>query len=167
MADSSIAKRSLTAGFEFVFLFGLWLAFVSNPGHRAEYWAGLAAALIGAIADALVKSKNFAVFRPKLDWVALFFLEPWYAITGTASIFRALLRRIAGKKSEAQLHAIKMDVGGDDPESSARRALMIALMTIPPNLIVVGIDRHEGVMLVHQVSPTGTPWIGKRMGAME
>jgi hypothetical protein len=60
---------------------------------------------------------------------------------------------------------VPFDSGGDDPESAARRALAIMYTTIPPNFVVVGIDRKKNLMLVHQVSPTPTPLIAKRLGA--
>ena len=151
---------------EFLFLLGLWMLFVSST-QLAEFIAGVGAAAVSAIADGEVKSKRFAKFRPRLKWLWLFAWEPWYVLTGSAAIFWALARRLAGKKSEAQFRVIAFRAGGDDSESAARRALAITLTTIPPNFIVVGIDKERHFMLVHQVSPTGTPLVTKRLGATE
>jgi multisubunit Na+/H+ antiporter MnhE subunit len=149
---------------EFLFLLGLWMLFVSST-QLAEFTAGIGGAALGGVADGLVKSKRFAKFRPRLKWLWLFAWEPWYVLTGSASIFWALARRLAGKKSEAQFRVVPFRAGGDDSESAARRALALTLTTIPPNFIVVGVDKERNFMLVHQVSPTGTPLVTKKLGA--
>jgi Na+/H+ ion antiporter subunit len=149
---------------DFAILFGLWAAFVSNP-TLPEMLAGLAGALIGTVANALVRQKRLVSLFPRPQWLAYFVTEPWYVIDGSWQIFLALLKRLAGKESEAQFRAVEFDPGGDDDESQARRALAITYTTIPPNFVVLGIDRVKRLMLVHQVSPTGTPWIAKKVGA--
>lgn len=147
-------------------MWALWLAFVSNP-HPSEIIAGLAAALLAAVADGVVKAHNLIQFVPQLSWIALIFLEPWYAIEGTWEIFLALGKHLLGRPSEAQFKAIRFDPGSDDRESQARRALAISYFTIPPNFVVLGIDRDRSLILVHQVSPTGVPLIAKKLGAHE
>ncbi len=157
-------RAALISSAEFFFLLGLWMIFVSVP-KLDELLVGIGASLISAFADGVVKAKKFATFYPHLKTMVLVFWEPWYALTGTAAIFAALAKHLMGKKSEAQLRAVPFDGGGDDPESAARRALAIMYTTIPPNFVVVGIDRKKNLMLVHQVSPTPTPLIAKRLGA--
>ena len=156
----------LISAAEFLVLLGLWMLFVSLL-QLNELVAGIAAALIGAVADAVVKATDFARFRPRLKHLLLILTEPWYVISGTASIFWALAKRIAGQPSEGELKVIPYDAGGDDSDSSARRALTVAYTTIPPNFIVIGIDRERNYLMVHQVSPTGTPWITKQLGALK
>lgn len=159
-------RAALISSAEFFFLLGLWMIFVSMP-KLDELLVGLGASLISAFADGVVKAKKFASFYPHLKSMVLVFWEPWYALTGTAAIFAALAKHLMGKKSEAELRAVPFDGGGDDPESAARRALAIMYTTIPPNFVVLGIDRGKNLMLVHQVSPTPTPLIAKRLGAKE
>ncbi len=160
------AKVFLPSLLEFLLLLGLWELYVSNT-QLSDLLVGIGAALVAAIADGVVKSEGFAPFYPHLKWVAMIFWEPWYVFTGTAAIWWAIVRKLAGKKSEAQLRAIHFDPAGEDSVSVARRALAITLTTIPPNFIVVGIDRKAGLMLVHQVSPTPTPLVTKKLGARE
>ncbi|HLX75157.1 MAG TPA: hypothetical protein VKR26_10485 [Terriglobales bacterium] len=159
-----VFKAITFSGVEFLFLLGLWMLFVSTTQH-AELVAGVCAAGMGAVADGVVKAQGFAKFRPRGQWLWLFSWEPWYVLTGSAAILWALLKRLAGKKSEAQFRVVPFRAGGDDAESAARRALAITLTTIPPNFIVVGIDKKRNLMLVHQVSPTGTPLVTKKLGA--
>lgn len=150
----------------FVFLLGLWLLFVSEV-KELEILVGVGAALVGALGDGIVKAKGFTKFRPRTKWLLLVTWEPWYVLTGSAAILWALARQLLGKKSHAQFRAVPFRAGGNDAHSAARRALAITLTTIPPNFIVVGIDRERNFMLVHQVSPTGTPLITKKLGATE
>jgi multisubunit Na+/H+ antiporter MnhE subunit len=159
-----VLKAIEFSSIEFLFLLGLWMLFVTST-QLAEFTAGLGAAALGAVGDGLVKSKRFAKFRPRLKWLWLFAWEPWYVLTGSAAIFWALARRLAGKKSEAHFRVVPFRADGDDSEAAARRALAITLTTIPPNFIVVGIDKERNFMLVHQVSPTGTPLVTKKLGA--
>jgi multisubunit Na+/H+ antiporter MnhE subunit len=132
-----------------------------------EMVAGLIAALIAAVADATIKSAQFAKFKPRFEWLPLIFWEAWYALDGTWAIMVALFKHIAGMESEAQFVSVSVDAGGDDAQSWARRTLMTAYMTIPPNFVVLGIDVQQQRMLVHQVSPTDVPLIAKKLGAHE
>ena len=159
-----VLKAIAFSSLEFVCLVGLWMLFVSQL-QLAELAAGLGGAALGAVGDGIVKSKRFAKFRPRVKWLWLFAWEPWYVFTGSAAILWALVRRLAGKKSQAQFRVVPFRADGDDSESAARRALAITLTTIPPNFIVVGIDQERNFMLVHQVSPTGTPLVTKKLGA--
>lgn len=158
-----VLKAVIFSSVEFLFLLGLWMLFVSQT-QRAELVAGIFAAAFGAVADGLVKSKRLARFRPRLKWLALFALEPWYVLTGSAAIMWALGRRLMGKKSEAQFRVVPFPAGGNDPESAARRALAITLTTVSPETIVVGIDRERGLMLLHLIAPASIPKIARRLG---
>ncbi len=163
----SIIVLAIFAMANFCVLLGLWFLYTATP-KLPELLAGIAAALIATVATALVQGQNFARFRPKLKWLLLFLLEPWYVMTGSWDIFVALIKRILGMKSEAQLKAVHFDAGAaEDSNDAARRALAIALTTIPPNFIVIGIDIKGDLMLIHQVSPSATPFVAKRVGAKE
>jgi multisubunit Na+/H+ antiporter MnhE subunit len=159
-----VLKAIVFSTIEFLFLLGLWMLFVSQM-ERAEFIAGICAAALGAVGDGIVKSKRFAKFRPRPQWLWLFSWEPWYVLDGSAAIFWALAKRFLGKESEAQFRVVPFRAGEHDSESAGRRALAITLTTIPPNFIVIGIDMERSFMLVHQVSPTGTPRVTKKLGA--
>jgi multisubunit Na+/H+ antiporter MnhE subunit len=161
-----VARLALMSIPEALILWGLWMAFVSNA-HRSEMIAGVAAALIAAVADGVVKSRRLVEFFPRFSWLALILLEPWYALEGTWEIFVALAEHMLGKPSKAELKSVPFDPGGDDDVSQARRAIAATYFTIPPNFIVLGIDRDRARILVHQVSPTGVPVIAKKLGAHE
>ncbi len=142
------------------------MLFVSQTAPN-EAVAGVFAAAFGAVGDALLKAEGYAKFRPKLKWLPLIFTEAWYTLDGTWAILLALMKHIAGRNSEAQFKVIRMPAQGDDPETWARRTLLITYMTISPNVIVVGIDAGKNEVLVHQISPAGVPWIARQLGAHE
>lgn len=159
--------RSVTIfAIEFVLLFVLWMLFVSQV-KGLEVLVGVGVALTGAVGDGIVKARGFTKFQPRTKWLLLLTWEPWYVLTGSVSILRALAKRIAGKKSDAQFRIVPFRAGGNDRRSAARRALTITLISVSPDLIVVGIDKGKSFMLVHQISPSGTPLIAKRLGATE
>ncbi len=166
MAGRSLFIPAVVSLVEYWILLALWMAFASNP-TRHELWVGLAAALIGSVADAVVKAQGLARFRPKARWLPLIFVEPWYVLSGTAAIFKALLRVTFGKKPRARFKTMKFNVGGDDARSSARRTLATLFSTIPPNSIVVGIDRSQKLVLIHEMVPARTSWLAKQLGVQE
>jgi multisubunit Na+/H+ antiporter MnhE subunit len=166
MKRNSILRVLLIGSLESAFLFLLWMLFVSQLRWH-EACLGIAAAVLGSIADARLKAQHFTPFKPRLRWLTLVLWEPWYALTGTAAVLKALVRHLLGRRSEAQFRAVRYDYGGDDEVSSAKRALFVAYMTIVPNFIVVGIDNKTHLALIHQVSPTDTPKMGRLLGAEE
>jgi multisubunit Na+/H+ antiporter MnhE subunit len=165
-SPSAVVGTIKASVIEYAFLFALWMLFVSMIKPQ-EMIAGAVAAFIAVVADATIKTIGFAKFKPRAEWLPLIFWEAWYALDGTWAILVALFKHIFGKESEAEFVAVPVKAGGDDPESWARRTLLTAYLTIPPNFIVLGIDIEQQRLLVHQVSPTPVPLIAKKFGAKE
>lgn len=159
-----VVKTIRFCSIEFLFLFGLWMLFVSQ-WRRAEVVAGVCAAALGAVAEGIVKARRLAKFRPRPRWLALFLWEPWYVLTGSAAVMRALARRLTGKKSEAQFRMVPFRAGDTDSKSEARRAIAITATSVSPDTIVVGIDHERGLLLLHRIAPGATPKIARRLGA--
>lgn len=149
---------------EFVFLLGLWMLFVCLL-HWNEVEAGVVAAAIGAVADAMVKATGFAVFRPRLSHVLLIFRLPAQIISNTVRVFAELFRRMFGGESRASLQLVGFDNGGDEEDAAARRALAICYTTIPANSIVVGIDAEGDFLLLHSLFPEPVSPVTRQLGA--
>jgi multisubunit Na+/H+ antiporter MnhE subunit len=149
---------------EYFLLLGLWMLYVSQT-QTNEVLAGVAAALIAAVADAVLKAEDFAKFDPRWEWLLLIVLAFAYAMRATWEVMRALARNVLGKKSQARFKAVNFHVGGDDGRSWARRTLVAVYLTIPANSIVIGIDRERQLILEHEIAPAGTPEIAKQLGA--
>lgn len=163
-ASTMVLKAMRASALEYVVLFGLWMLFVSSIKLQ-EVVVGFFAALVAVIANGALKSAKFAKFKPRLEWLPLVFWEAWYAVSGTWSVICSLARALAGKKSKAEFVSIPMSTGGNDAEGWARRALLIAYMTMTPDFIVLGIDTETRCILAHVLAPTGVPLIAQRLGA--
>ena len=170
MSESSSQSRHLdlsallVSAVEFVLLIGLWMMFVSLLQWN-ELIAGVAAALIGAFADAVIKATDFASFEPELKQLLLIFRLPGEVLRNTLVVFGELFRRLAGAPPRSRLLIVPFDGGGVDRRSAARRALAILYSTIPPNSVVVGIDQDRNYLLLHNLVPEPVSPVTRKLGA--
>ena len=158
-------KILLLSCVEYVYLVVLWMAFVSKI-DKTEFKVGLAIALVGTVADAIVKAEGMGHFRPHGRWMLLSFLEPWYVLKGTWTVIRffpAVLR----SDGKARFRAVEIDAGEDDVESGTRRALAATLLTIPPDTVIIGIDGETGRMLQHEIKPEPPSLMARELGVQE
>lgn len=158
-----VVRVGLLTAVEWVLLLALWMAFVSQ-WSKAEFLFGILFATVGTIADAVVKEEGLAKFHPKASWVALIFWEPWYVLKGTYVTFKALLQEVAGRHPDSKFETAGYDTAGTDARSDAKRALAIAYLTIPPNSIIVGIDRDKKQILIHHIIPSPPSIMARKLG---
>jgi multisubunit Na+/H+ antiporter MnhE subunit len=138
-------------GQRFVAFFGLWLLLTTTLDAQ-ELVAGVAAAGVAAFTAAMVHRQGITGFRPKLAWVLRARRVPIRVVRDSIVVFRALLLQLAGRRQVAGVfRALRWDTGSDDAHALTRRALVTAAISITPNTYVVGIDRHENLVLVHQL----------------
>jgi multisubunit Na+/H+ antiporter MnhE subunit len=129
----------------------LWLLFTSTVSP-SDAGLGMCASLLAAVAGVAAQSRGAFGFRPRLRMVRRAWSLPIRVATETAVVFAALVRHATGRKRvRGTWAAIPFESGGEDPESAARRALTTIASSISPNSLVVGLDREEGVILVHQL----------------
>lgn len=147
---------------EWALMFGLWLLLVDNF-KRGEMLLGVAMALVAALAAAVVKAENFARFAPHVGELTQTWRIPWYLVEGTWQIFGVLARHLF-TRPPSLIASMRFDPGGDDAHSAARRALAVALMTVPPNTVVVGIDRKKQRLILHEFRQGGVPVMARRLG---
>lgn len=157
------AKLIIGSTVEWALLLGLWMAFVSNP-TKDEFLIGVAAAFVGAVADALVKREKFFKFEPKASWILYGLTLPWYATQGFLLTMKAFFMRLFGKHPDTRFRTYGYDATGDDSRAAAKRALATAYLTIPPNSIIVGIDREQGRVLTHQIISTAPNMLEEKLG---
>jgi len=70
-------------------------------------------------------------------------------------VMGAVWRRLARREPvRGAFTAFPFSCGGDDAEAAARRALYVMAISLTPNTFVIGIDRENDVMLVHQLVST-------------
>lgn len=164
LTSKQMVRNTIALLASFTVMLGVWILYTSSP-RMPELCVGIAVAILGVIGRAIVRASGFAVFRPRLLWVSLAALEPWYVVIGAGRLTINLARAILHKRSLARFHAVPFDTGGDDPESSARRTLVTAYLTIPPDSVVVGIDRKHHELLLHEIQPSSVPLTARLLGA--
>jgi len=134
-----------------VALAAFWLLLVDTV-KPSELALGALAAAAGATAAALVEREHLVAFSPDPRW--LFSLwRPLIGLvrdTGTLAVvlWRALARR---RRIRGSVRTVTFRAGGDDPRATARRVLAKTAGSLAPNTYVVGIDRDQDLMLVHQL----------------
>lgn len=158
-------KLALLSCVEYVYLVVLWMLFVAKL-DMTECKVGLVVALVGTVADAIVKAEGLGHFRPRVRLMLLSFLEPWYVLKAmwiVVKCFPAALR----PGNDGYLKAVQFDHGEKDVESATRRALAIMLLTIPPDTVVIGIDGRSGKMLLHEMERQEPSLLARELGVQE
>jgi multisubunit Na+/H+ antiporter MnhE subunit len=137
-----------------VFLFVVWMLLVLTQA-TPEILAGAAVAAIGATAAEVVRRSRFVELLP---W-GLLPLHPVRLVRRVVSdcwlLGVALVRQFRDREDNVgAFRGIPYDAGADDdPKDATRRALHVALVSLTPNTYVVGIDRENNNMLVHELVP--------------
>lgn len=150
----------------YVIMLGLWFLYTASLTF-SELLAGAAAAVLATIGMAVVQEQNFARFSPEAKWLLYLLPLPWSVLKDTAIVFAAAAKYALYRKSDGYLIRVPFDAGGEDAKSSARRAMAIALTTIAPNSILIGIDREANAALVHLLSPAAVPDPLRQLGGRE
>jgi hypothetical protein len=123
-------------------LFGLWLLFAGAQPH--ELIAGAAASILAATAAEVVRGTEHPRFLPRLPWLVRGLRLPWQILQDSALLVGNLF---TGR--EGRFVREPFDAGDADAHGVARRTLETVWRTLPPNSIVIGIDRRRNEILLH------------------
>jgi len=149
---------------EFALFMVVWLLFVCSLA-TAEIIVGAGASLVAVIALESLKRAEPLCFRPPVRAL----VDSWRVIgailEGNWVLFTVLARRIAGKRGQSGFELITFRAITSDDVAAAKRALVILYLTLPPNFLVIGIDRKTRKMLFHQVKMASPPEIIQRLEA--
>ena len=138
-------------------MFLLWLVFTWQL-KPVEMLAGLAAAALAATATEAVRREAHPRFFPYIPWVLAAWRLPGQIATDGWLVTRKLARMIsASDRQTGFFRSVPFRAGGNDTHSVARRALAILYATLPPNSIVIGIDRQRHSILFHLLEEDETP----------
>jgi multisubunit Na+/H+ antiporter MnhE subunit len=141
---------------EWVLLFVLWLAIAGFS--RNEMIAGSAASAVAAGAVEAVRGLEYPRFYPYLRWILEAWRIPGQIAADTVLLVRKLGRMIfLGDRDTGHFQSIPFRAHGNDSRCVARRALATTYVTLPPNSIVIGIDRDHDWMLIHFLEPAPLP----------
>jgi multisubunit Na+/H+ antiporter MnhE subunit len=135
----------------------LWMVLVDSL-RLAEVFGGAAVAALAATGFELVRRQRVAAQAARPDLA----LRAWRVLPKvvpdvwrlTRAAFLQLVRR---KPVHGRVVAMPFGHAGDDGDDRAVRAMSAGFGSIAPNSIVIGVDRDNGFLLVHQLEPTRTP----------
>lgn len=129
-------------------LCGLWLLYVGSTTKEVLV-AGAIAAVLALAAGVVLRRLGLLRYALDRRWLARAATLPWYLVRDFALITLALARG----RPEGAWRTVEFPVGGDDPLSAGRRALVGVLGTIAPNSYHVDFDRERGLVLMHVLDP--------------
>ncbi|MGN6372250.1 MAG: hypothetical protein ACTHM1_04580 [Solirubrobacteraceae bacterium] len=131
-----------------VALAAFWMLLV-DTSSIAEYSAGAAAALLGALACALVSHEDVASLREHRAFLlglprqlARVPVDMWLLV-------RELGRALVGRHPGGRFHTLPFE-GGGSARDNGRRAAIELLGSLAPNTIVLGVDDER--IVLHQLS---------------
>lgn len=149
----------------FLFLYVVWILFVSKF-DRQELEGGIIAALVAAVAAQIFQAVGLVKFRPRFADLLQAWRMAGYMFTGSYEILQGLFRQLFTKDgAPSVVLAVPFEVGGDDPQSHARRALAVTYTTITPNFVVLGIAKKSRLLVYHQIIPGPVLQITRNLGA--
>lgn len=123
-------------------LFILYLLYAGVSAHEAV--VGMAAAAIAAAAVEAVRGTEHPRFLPHWAWIAQAVRLPFEIVRDTGLLVRNLAFGGNGRFAR-----VPFDAGGEDARGVAGRTLETFYRTLPPNSIVIGIDRRRNVLVMH------------------
>ena len=151
---SRLARLVFAWGLTWVLAGSLYLLLIDTT-DLPELIVAAGAAMIAATGLELAREQRIAgeSFRP--GW-----LRRSYRVIARVPVDIALLSAIAlralvrPQPSFGRFRAVKFTAGGEDPLDSGRRGLALAIGSVAPNTIVVGVDPERQEILAHQLRPT-------------
>lgn len=154
-------RSSATRTHRLLLALGWWTGLVVvylllvDTNETAEIVAALILAALSTVALAAAAMHDMARGAPRLRWFALLARRlPARALKDCGIVFAALWRQVARREEvTGAFRVIRFEPGGDDARSAARRALVVAGVSLPPNSFVVAIDAERGRLLIHHLVP--------------
>ena len=149
-----MARPLLPALLWLLALMGAWMLFVVST-QLPELALGAGSAVATAAFALFLRRVIGPHAPPRLRWLAGAACLIPRLFTDTAVVFAALYRQLLrGQPAVGAFRAVAYH--GEQPDevsAAAADAFLIAANSITPNTIVVDIDRVEGLVLLHQLSP--------------
>jgi multisubunit Na+/H+ antiporter MnhE subunit len=139
----------------FVFAYGVWLVH-DDSAKLPELVAGVGVAVVAATATELVRRQRVAgiAFRPTFFRKVLSLVPS--AVRDCVSLTRlAFAQLFRPQPVRGMTVTTAFRHGGEEPQQNGRRALGQALGSFAPGTIVVGMDPERGVVVAHQLPPSG------------
>ncbi len=130
---------------------------INREFSGSEACAGLLAGGISAVAAGAFIRVTGAEFHPKFLWLGFLLRRLAGRVFIDSGLVAAAMWRnfFHGERFEGGIFTVPFNNGGEEGESAARRALVIACATLPPNTVSIKVDRKKGILVMHQMVKTG------------
>lgn len=143
-------------------LFAAWLILAASL-NREEWFFGTLGAAAGVLAFRVSIQAEPLCFRPPLQAFLQAWRLPGLILGGTLILIEEFARAIQEKRKHSAFRLASFHASGTGSGSAAKRALAIIFGTLPPNSLIIGIDRKSGTILFHQLRKEPLPQIVRRM----
>jgi hypothetical protein len=152
---ASVARRTVAWSIGWVLSAAVYLLLIDTT-DLPELIVGAGAAVLAATGLELAREQGLVGERISIRWLLRFY-KPVVKVAVDITLvsqaaFRALLRR---DPQLGRFRAVRFKGGEDQQHETGRRALAEALGSFAPNTVVAGIDHEHGLILAHQLWPTG------------
>lgn len=139
----------------FVAFVGAEILFVGKVDAQ-ETPVGAAVALVAAAVAVAAAGLAGRRYRIRAAWLRFVPRVGFGVVRDTVLLAGVLARRLAGGPlPDDRFEELPFEHGGDDSESTARRALAVAAVNASPNTIVISTDPERETMLLHRLTPGG------------
>jgi hypothetical protein len=143
----------------------LWMAFIGQWKPQ-EFWAGVLASAISTTAGVVLGSQRIAWFAFNPNLLKEVWRIPGYVISGTWEILRGLAQQLFSPRRPPSLLRVARYFATEDSHTAAtQRALAITYTTATPNSLILNIERKKGLILYHQILPSGLHVMTRKLGA--
>src|SRR5436190_7030393 len=133
----------------------LWMV-LADSLRIVEIVAGIGVAALGATGFELARRQRVAEQYVPLRLFARAWRVLLRAVPDVWRLTRAAFAQLVQREPvRGRVVAMPFGHGGADPKQRGVRAIEGGLGSVAPNTIVIGVDRETGVLLVHQLEPTG------------
>lgn len=123
-----------------------------------ELIAGVVLTGVAALSLTAMRRAGQLHFQPHGRWLSHFRRLPGQVLADCALVGGVLIRVLCKRAQvEGAFRSIPFDPGGEDAESAARRALVVAGACLAPNTYVVAVDAERRHLLLHQLVPSPQP----------
>ncbi|HEV7664178.1 MAG TPA: hypothetical protein VGQ62_11630 [Chloroflexota bacterium] len=137
----------------FAGLYLLWLLLVGST-DPVELAGGVLGAAIAVFGWHVVCSRDELSLALRAQWFIILARRlPWHTLADCGRVLSVLWRRAKGEHVRGTIKRVPFDPGdSDDPYALARRALVVAGVSVAPNAVVVRIDGRD--LILHELVPT-------------
>jgi hypothetical protein len=150
-----VARRVLAWNVGWLLAAALYLLLIDIT-DLPELLVGAGAAVLAATGLALAREQGLVGESVRGRWLLRLYRPllrvPRDIVVVSAMAFVALVRR---KPSLGVFRVVPFEGNEREPLETGRRALVEAAGSVAPNTFVVGIDGERGLILAHQLKPTG------------